>query len=169
MEFLKIVSHTNDSITNELQQQYTENGNEVYDGNDLDFDINDRGQNTCIKCDLRIYEKHMLYPCNDTNVCLVCITDIQETFSQPQCPNQDCGQVFTKVLKEKKRKKQNDIVVIVTEYLPKNVGNILKWCKIKDPKNVKVRLLHVLYQIVNIRDLTFINTISNSNKLQDDL
>jgi hypothetical protein len=105
MEFLKIVSHTNDSITNELQQQYTENGNEVYDGNDLDFDINDRGQNTCIKCDLRIYEKHMLYPCNDTNVCLVCITDIQESFPEPKCPNQDCGQVFTKVLKEKKRKK----------------------------------------------------------------
>ena len=107
MEFLKIVSDTNDSLTKELQQQYTENGEQVYDGHDLDFDINDRGQNTCIKCDLRIYEneKHMLYPCNDTNVCLVCITDIQETFPQPQCPNQDCGQVFTEVLKEKKRKK----------------------------------------------------------------
>ena len=52
MEFLKIVSDTNDSLTNELQQQYTENGEQVYDGHDLDFDINDRGQNTCIKCDL---------------------------------------------------------------------------------------------------------------------
>ena len=105
MEFLKIVSHTNDSLTNQLNQQYTENGEEVYDGHDLDFDINDKGQDTCIKCDLKIYEKHMLIPCNDTNVCLVCIKDIQETFLQPQCPNQDCGQVFTQVLKEKKRKK----------------------------------------------------------------
>ena len=105
MEFLKIVSHTNDSLTNQLNQQYTENGDEVYDGHDLDFDINDKGQNTCIKCDLKIYEKYMLYPCNDTNVCLVCIKDIQKIFPQPQCPNQDCGQVFTEVLKEKKRKK----------------------------------------------------------------
>lgn len=106
MEFLKIVSHTNESLTNELQQQYSENGEEVYDGHDLDFDINDRGQNTCIKCDLKIYEKYMLVPCNDTNVCLVCITDIQESFPhQPECPNTDCGTVFTDVLKEKKRKK----------------------------------------------------------------
>ena len=127
MEFLKIVSDTNDSLTNELQQQYTENGEQVYDGHDLDFDINDRGQNTCIKCDLRIYEneKHMLYPCNDTNVCLVCITDLQESHPQPNCPNQDCGQVFTKVLKLKIRKKQNEVTVI--KYLPKNFGNIIKW------------------------------------------
>ena len=65
--------------------------------------------------------------------------------------------------------KNNKDHSILTKYLPKNVGNILlKWCKIKgikDPKNMKVRLLHVLYQIVNIGDLTFINTISNSNKL----
>ena len=41
MEFLKIVSHTNDSLTDQLNQQYTENGDEVYDGHDLDLDINE--------------------------------------------------------------------------------------------------------------------------------
>ena len=57
LEFLKIVSYTNVPLTQDLEQQYTENGNEVYEGEDLDFDENDDGEGTCINCQLKIYEK----------------------------------------------------------------------------------------------------------------
>ena len=41
-EFLKVVSHTNITLNSDLKQQYKENGNDVYDGDDLDYDVNDR-------------------------------------------------------------------------------------------------------------------------------
>jgi hypothetical protein len=97
LEFLKIVSHTNVPLTQDLEQQYKENGNEVYDGEDLDFDENDDGEGTCIKCQLKIYEKNMFQPCGDTNVCQECIDDIMES-NNPKCPNKDCSKTIEKVL-----------------------------------------------------------------------
>ena len=97
-EFLKEVSHTNLTLTSDLEQQYKENGNNVYEGDDLDYDVNDRGENTCVICDLRIYEKNMLQPCRDTNVCQDCIDDILASSQTPCCPNRDCGKEIENVL-----------------------------------------------------------------------
>ena len=99
LEFLKIVSYTNVPLTQDLEQQYTENGNEVYEGEDLDFDENDDGEGTCINCQLKIYEKNMLQPCGDTNLCQDCIDDIMKSFPEnPKCPNNDCSMTIQKVL-----------------------------------------------------------------------
>lgn len=97
-EFLKVVSHTNITLASDLEQQYKENGNDVYEGDDLDYDVTDRGENTCVKCDLRIYEKNMLHPCGDTNVCQDCIDDIRASSQTPCCPNRDCGKEIENVL-----------------------------------------------------------------------
>ena len=112
MEFLKVVSYTNDPITNDLEQQFVENGNQVYEGEDLDFDPNDNGENTCMNCDLKIFEKYMLYPCGDDNICFDCIEDIKaqaQVQGSPQgvlgtCPNEDCKKEFREVLQKKQRK-----------------------------------------------------------------
>ena len=96
IEFLKLVSYTTDSLSQELEQQYLENSNKVYEGEDLDYDVNDKGQDCCVNCDLKIYERNMLQPCGDTNLCLFCIEDIQIDISR--CPNHDCGKVVTQVL-----------------------------------------------------------------------
>ena len=104
LEFLKIVSYTNVPLTQDLEQQYTENGNEVYEGEDLDFDENDDGEGTCIKCQLKIYEKNMLQPCGDTNLCQDCIDDIMKSFPEnPKCPNNDCSMTIQKVLPFRKQ------------------------------------------------------------------
>ena len=90
-EFLKVVSHTNISITEDLEQQFTENGEQPYDGEDLDIDIIDYGKDICIKCELKIYEKQYIYSCGHTNVCSDCLDDIRSSFEVPTCPMVQCN------------------------------------------------------------------------------
>ena len=93
-EFLKVVSHTNISVTEDLEQQFTENGEQPYDGEDLDMDIVDYGKDICIQCELKIFEKQYIYPCGHTNVCSDCLDDIRSTFEVPTCPMVQCNKPF---------------------------------------------------------------------------
>ena len=87
LQFLKKVSHTNDSLLTELTDQFRGNGDRVDDPR-IVLDPTDDIRQTCVRCQLNIDQRFVL-DCGDVNVCGPCIQHLKN--NQPSiCPNEGC-------------------------------------------------------------------------------
>ena len=90
LDFLKQVSHLNDHLVAELNDQFHANGDRVDDPR-ITLDHDDALQN-CIRCQLEITQRFHL-ECGDVNVCERCIVYLKA--NQPAfCPNVECGEAI---------------------------------------------------------------------------
>ena len=89
-QFLSKVSHTTDSLADNLQKVFKDNNYELLDDHEIYYDSDDNGEDCCIKCQLRLFEK-VAMTCGHTNVCQNCVNKLKEDFSRPACPNITCG------------------------------------------------------------------------------
>ena len=86
-QFLHKVSHTNDSLLTELNDQFHGNADRVDDPR-IELDPNDDIRQTCVRCQLDIDQRFVL-DCGDVNVCGPCIQHLKN--NQPSiCPNDGC-------------------------------------------------------------------------------
>jgi hypothetical protein len=92
-EFLGIVSHTNDTLVDKLQDDFRENKDRIIDDDEIDFDPKDYGKGCCLKCHLKIYEKVVL-SCGHSSTCKYCAEKLLKS-DQPICPNLTCRELIT--------------------------------------------------------------------------
>ena len=93
-EFLKVVSHTSDNLSERLQQEFSENEDLLLQ--DAEIPVENTHQLICTSCNLNIQERFVIAPCGDSNVCGQCIDTIRES-NLPICPT--CGQRFENVIR----------------------------------------------------------------------
>jgi len=93
IEFLEIVSHTNDTLVDKLQDDFRENKEQIIDDDEIDFDPKDNGVGCCLKCHLKIYEKVVL-SCGHSSTCKYCAEKLLKS-DQPICPNLTCRELIT--------------------------------------------------------------------------
>ena len=99
-QFLGLVSYTTNSLVERLQKEFTDQNGKLIDDHEIFYDANDNGENCCIKCQLRIYEKIAL-DCGHQNVCQVCVNNLRKDFDHPACPNIDSGEEIIRPVKLK--------------------------------------------------------------------
>ena len=93
-EFLGAVSHTSDTLSDRLQQEFHENRDLVLQDLEINTEAND--QIICSNCNLNILEKFMIGPCGDYNVCGQCIETVRQS-NEPNCPT--CGHRIENVIR----------------------------------------------------------------------
>ena len=101
LAFLGRVSHTNDRLIDDLNQQFHNNGDQVDDPR-IEVEIEANVYDVCVRCSLPIEIKWTMFPCGDTNVCARCISTLQ---SNPPaiCPNADCGMEIIQAAQQRNR------------------------------------------------------------------
>ena len=82
-KFLGVVSYTSDSLTERLQQEFSENEELFFQ--DVETNVENSNQLICSNCNLDIQERYMIGPCGHYNVCFQCIQTIQQS-NEPKCP-----------------------------------------------------------------------------------
>ena len=92
-QFLGIVSHTTDSLTEDLSKNFHDNKDQLLDEHQIFFDPNDVGVGSCTNCKLHIYKTVGLIPCGHNHLCLHCVDDLIK--NAKNCPDSECGRKVT--------------------------------------------------------------------------
>ena len=93
LQFLRRVSHVNDSLIQQLDINFEQNGDRVDDPR-IQIDLNDEELDVCLECSLPTEEKMCINPCGHENICLDCINRIKGT-PPSICPRPDCNDVIS--------------------------------------------------------------------------
>ena len=93
-EFLKVVSHTSDTLSERLQQEFSENGELLLQ--DTENHVENIHELICTSCNLNIHERFVIAPCGDSNVCGQCIETVRQS-NIPNCPT--CGERIENVIR----------------------------------------------------------------------
>ena len=88
-QFLGIVSHTTDSLTEDLSEKFHDNGDQLLDDHQIFYDPNDVGVGSCTNCKLHIYKTVGIIPCGHKHLCSHCVDDLIK--NAKNCPNSACG------------------------------------------------------------------------------
>ena len=62
----------------------------------MEIEPENNDQFVCGVCNLQIWERFMITPCGDTNVCNQCITFARQS-DEPKCPT--CGETFNEAFR----------------------------------------------------------------------
>ena len=89
-QFLGIVSHTTDSLTEDLSKKFHDNGDQLLDDHQIFYDPNDFGVGSCTNCKLHIYKNVGIIPCGHNHLCSHCVDDLIK--NAENCPHSSgCG------------------------------------------------------------------------------
>ena len=85
-EFLGAVSYTTDSLSQRLQKEFRDNGDQLIDDHEIYLETNGNDQINCTRCHLNIQQRMVISSCGHSNICGECINQICQS-SAPNCPN----------------------------------------------------------------------------------